>query len=266
MPDTHPDPWHDFRTLTAARIALGRAGASLPTRELLDFGLAHARARDAVLSWFDADQVVRDLQSSGLKTIEVASAAATRDEYLRRPDLGRCLSQESHQQLRAMGEQSPNCDLVMIVSDGLSALAAQRHAAAVIRPLHDRLTSDGWMIAPIVVARFGRVALEDEIGTLLGATIALILLGERPGLGSPDSLGAYFVHSPRPGRIDADRNCVSNIHPGGLSPAGAVDTLHHLLTTSRHRKISGVELKDERVLQRTRPQSLLTCGRFIFSH
>ena len=241
------DPWRDFSGLTAARIALGRAGGSVPTRELLDFGLAHARARDAVWTPFDRDGLVAEIESAGLKTVALDSAATSREEYLRRPDLGRRLSDESRTRLTAVAIDNPACDLCLIVSDGLSARAT-RHALSVVVPLHSRLVAEGWSIAPLIVVRFGRVALQDEIGQRLGATLSLMLLGERPGLGSPDSLGAYFVHGPRAGRSDADRNCVSNIRPEGLPPAVAVETLHALLTASRHRKLSGVELKDERAL------------------
>ncbi|MEK6261733.1 MAG: ethanolamine ammonia-lyase subunit EutC [Planctomycetota bacterium] len=241
------DPWRDFSTLTAARIALGRAGGSVPTRELLDFGLAHARARDAVWMPFDRDGLVAELESAGLKAIALDSAAPSRDEYLRRPDLGRRLSDESRDKLAALTAPDQAYDLCFIVSDGLSSLAT-RHALSIVVPLHARLATEGWSVAPILVVRFGRVALQDEIGQRLGATLSLMLLGERPGLGSPDSLGAYFVYGPQAGRSDADRNCVSNIRPDGLPPNAAVETLHCLLTASRHRRLSGVDLKDERVL------------------
>ena len=241
------DPWRDFSALTAARIALGRAGGSVPTRELLDFGLAHARARDAVRTPFDRDGLVAEMESAGLKAIALDSAATSREEYLRRPDLGRCLSVESRDKLTAHSSENSACDLCLIVSDGLSSLAT-RHTLSIVVPLHARLVEEGWSIAPITVVRFGRVSLQDEIGQRLRATLSLMLLGERPGLGSPDSLGAYFVHGPQPGRSDADRNCVSNIRPDGLTPVLAVETLHNLLTASRQRKLSGVELKDERLL------------------
>ena len=250
------DPWRDFSTLTTARIALGRAGGSMPTRELLDFGLAHARARDAVWTPFDRDGLVAELELAGLKAIALDSAATSREEYLRRPDLGRRLSDESRDRLTALTTDGQSRDLCLIVSDGLSALAT-RHTLSIVFPLHARLVAVGWSIAPIVVVSFGRVALQDEIGQRLGATLSLMLLGERPGLGSPDSLGAYFVHGPQAERSDADRNCVSNIHPDGLSPAAAVETLYCLLTASRHRKLSGIELKDERVL----PVQSKTIGR-----
>ena len=260
MPDseltsTPFDPWRDFSTLTAARIALGRAGGSVPTRELLDFGLAHARARDAVWMPFDRDGLVADMEAAGLKAIALESAATSRDEYLRCPDLGRRLSDNSRDALAHLSATNQFYDLCFIISDGLSALAT-RHALSIVAPLHARLVADGWTIAPIIVVRFGRVTLQDEIGQRLGATLALMLLGERPGLGSPDSLGAYFVHGPRAGRSDADRNCVSNIRPDGLPAQVAVETLHSLLAASRNRKLSGVGLKDERALSLLQPKSI----------
>ena len=239
------DPWSDFRTLTAARIAIGRSGGSVPTRELLDFALAHARARDAVLMHFDAEGLIVQLQGAGLETLQLRSAASSRDEYLRRPDLGRRLSDESLSHLSAV--QRGPYDLCLIVSDGLSSRATT-HVAAVVGPLHSQLASAGWTIAPVVVVPFARVGIQDEIGEQLAASLSLIVLGERPGLGSPDSLGAYFVYGPHTGKTDADRNFVSNIRPAGLPPATAVVTLQHLLTAARHRKLSGIDLKDERSL------------------
>lgn len=245
MSDIPLDPWSDFRTLTAARIALGRAGGSVPTRELLDFGLAHAQARDAVKMPFDAERLITSLRDAGLESVLLSSAADTRIEYLRRPDLGRRLSDVSGMQL-SKGNAGP-FDLCMIVSDGLSS-SATGHAGAVVAALHSRLMSEGWKIAPVIVVPLARVAIQDEIGERLGAALSLILLGERPGLGSPDSLGAYFVYGPKVGMTDADRNCVSNIRPPENSRAAAIQTLHYLLNAARHRKLSGVELKDERLL------------------
>ncbi len=241
------DPWSDFRTLTSARIALGRAGGSVPTRELLDFGLAHARAWDAVTMPFDAEGLIAQLQMAGLETLPLHSAAGNREEYLRRPDLGRRLSDESRHQLSSVKRGA--YDLCLIVSDGLSSRATA-HAAEVVVALHSQLASAGWIIAPVIVVPFARVGIQDEIGERLAAALSMIVLGERPGLGSPDSLGAYFVYGPKAGKTDADRNCVSNIRPAGLPPATAVATLHHLLTAARHRKLSGIDLKDERSLTR----------------
>jgi ethanolamine ammonia-lyase small subunit len=228
-----------------ARIAIGRCGGSLPTRELLDFGRSHAQARDAVSTPFDADRLVDEFAAAGIPARKLTSAAANREDYLRRPDLGRRLSDSSRAELNS--NQFDACDLCIVVSDGLSSRATE-HALSVVRSLHGNLVAAGWTIAPVQIVPLARVAIQDEIGERLNSTISLILIGERPGLGSPDSLGAYFVHSPKPGRTDADRNCVSNIRPEGLSPQAAVATLQYLLTASRHRKLSGVELKDERIL------------------
>lgn len=240
------DPWEELKTLTAARIALGRAGGSLPTREVLDFSLAHARARDAVWSPFDAESLASDLQELGAASIVLSSQARSRDDYLQYPDRGRALADESRQRLRAIATEP--CDLAVVVADGLSARAAHEQVVPLLSRLLPQLREDGWIVGPVAIVRLGRVAIEDDVGESLGAELALILIGERPGLGSPDSLGAYFVHHPRRGKTDADRNCVSNIRPQGLPPEQAAATLHYLLTESRRRKLSGVGLKDERKL------------------
>lgn len=244
------DPWNDFRSLTAARIALGRAGSSLPTRELLDFGLAHARARDAVRTSFDSTRLADDIRAAGSACLPLTSRVNSRDVYLRRPDLGRQLSDDSRRELFATIREK--CDLCIIVSDGLSSRATE-YAVEVVTSLSSRLKQEGWSIAPVVVIPFARVSIQDEIGQGLNAALSLILLGERPGLGAPDSLGAYFVYDPKPGNTDAERNCISNIRPDGLAPTAAVATLHYLLTAARHRRISGVSLKDERTLLERQP-------------
>lgn len=238
------DPWQQLRRLTRARIALGRAGDSLPTAHWLEFRQAHAAARDAVHQRFDAERFIEDLGE--IETLLVESRAPDRTTYLQRPDLGRQLTDASRERVSEIAMRGDAPDLVMIVSDGLSALAAHRQGPALASALWDRFTGEGWRLAPIVVVRLGRVAVEDEIGELLNARLSLILIGERPGLGSPDSLGAYLVHAPRLGRTDAERNCVSNIRPEGLSLAAATDALHYLLTQARRRAISGIELKDDR--------------------
>ncbi|MCI0334779.1 MAG: ethanolamine ammonia-lyase subunit EutC [Planctomycetes bacterium] len=259
-----PDQWDALRSTTSARIALGRAGGSLPTHEWLEFKSAHAAARDAVHNPFDAEQLAAQITSLGVEVVIVESAAPDRLTFLQRPDLGRRLTEASRFKLQ---ELSTSCsplapreeilhaeredytvELAIIVSDGLSALAVERQAPLLLATLLPKLATDGWRLAPIVVARFGRVALQDEIGHLLGTQLALALIGERPGLGSPDSLGAYLVFAPRIGNTDANRNCVSNIRPEGLPCAAAAETLHYLLTEARHRRLSGVQLKDQREL------------------
>ena len=237
-----PDPWAALRALTPARIALGRAGQSLPTRAHLDFQLAHARARDAVHEALDIGRLGDALASSGLETLQVRSAAPDRVTYLQRPDLGRRLDPASRAALAAAAA-TDSADAVFVVADGLSARAAQSHAAPLLAALAPRLHEAGWRLGPVVVALQARVALGDEIGALLGARLVLVLLGERPGLSAPDSLGAYLTWDPRPGRTDAERNCVSNIRPEGLVPALAADRLYHLMLEAARRRLSGVALK-----------------------
>jgi ethanolamine ammonia-lyase small subunit len=232
------DPHARLRALTTARIGLGRRGDGLPTAPMLEFQHAHAQARDAVHAPFDRERLASDL--APLETILVESQAPDRPTYLRRPDLGRRLDAESSARL-STGEW----DLAVVVADGLSAPAIHAHAALVIRGLLERLT--GWRIAPIVLASMARVALGDEIGERLGARMALVLIGERPGLSAADSLGAYLTWAPRVGRADSERNCVSNIRPPhGLGYEAAVDTLAWLMREGRRRALTGVGLKDGR--------------------
>lgn len=240
--------WRPLRTATSARIALGRAGGSLPTGEWLDFKAAHAAARDAVHQAFDAEQLSGEIATLGVESIVLETAATDRQTFLQRPDLGRRLDAASVARLKSLANSCGQPELAIVVSDGLSALAVHRQVVPLLRILLPRLAADEWRLAPVLVVRFGRVALEDEIGQLLGSQLALMLIGERPGLGSPDSLGAYLVYAPRIGNKDANRNCVSNIRPEGLNWEAAADTILYLLTESRRRKLSGVDLKDERVL------------------
>jgi ethanolamine ammonia-lyase small subunit len=219
------NPWQHLRELTAARIALGRAGHSLPTRALLDFQLAHARARDAVHCRLD----VRGLG------VALHSAARDRAIYLRRPDLGRRLDPESAALLLP-----GDFDAVIVIADGLSATAVHRHAIPLVDTLLPLLQT--WSLAPIYVVEQGRVAIADEIGERLNARLSVILIGERPGLSSPDSLGAYLTWSPRVGRSDAERNCVSNIRDEGLAPALAAQRIAMLMNAARERQLSGVGL------------------------
>jgi ethanolamine ammonia-lyase small subunit len=221
------DPWTQLRELTAARIALGRAGHSLPTGELMEFQLAHAKARDAVWCALDANALAE------FAPLRLRSAVRDRAEYLRRPDLGRRLSAELAGRLHR-GEW----DVAIIVADGLSAAAVHRHAGNLIQTLLVEL--DGWRIAPICIVEQGRVAVGDEIGERLGAAMALVLLGERPGLSSPDSLGAYLTWAPRIGRTDAERNCVSNIRAEGLDPKIAALRIGQLMKAARQQQVTGI--------------------------
>lgn len=240
-----PDAWSHLRHLTSARIALGRAGGSLPTRQLLDFSRAHAAARDAVHQPFEPGRITEAIAGLGLGSIVVASRAPDRATYLRRPDLGRAVDSQDQLKLQAaVGDHA--IDLVIVVSDGLSATAAHEQAAPLLAAWSPLLRQREIRVAPVVVVRFGRVAIQDPIGQALRASVAVILIGERPGLGTPDSLGVYLVHRPFVGNTDAQRNCVSNIHRNGLSPAAAAQAIHWLVCESIHRKISGVGLKDDR--------------------
>ncbi|NVH74664.1 ethanolamine ammonia-lyase subunit EutC [Paraburkholderia sp. JPY432] len=235
------DPWNALRRFTQARIALGRAGNSLPTAPLLAFNLAHAQARDAVHHPLDADALHAQLQEQGFNTLDVHSAAPDREHYLRRPDLGRRLSDESRTTLARLPTQSN--DVLFVIGDGLSAFAASKQAVPLLQAMHPKLAD--WTIGPVVVARQARVALGDEIGELLDAKIVVMLIGERPGLSSPDSLGIYITYAPKVGCSDAQRNCISNVRPEGLDYPQAAHKLHYLLTQARTLRLTGVGLKDD---------------------
>lgn len=229
------DPWTALRATTRARIGLGRTGDALPIQDVLAFQLAHARARDAVHTPLDTATIARTLQP--LPSLIVQSKAADRDTYLRRPDLGRQLD--------------PNCtlptgpfDAAFVIADGLSPVAVQHHAVPFLQACLARL--QGWSIAPVIIATQARVALGDEIGERLQANICAVLIGERPGLSVADSLGVYLTYQPNIGRRDSERNCISNIHPHGLSYHAAASTLAWLMTQARFRKLTGVDLKDDR--------------------
>ncbi len=227
-----PDPWRALRPLTAARIGLARTGASVATAPLLAMRLAHARARDAVHAALDTDA----LAAACGPLLVVDSAAPDRAAYLLRPDLGRAL---------APGTVLPPGahDLALVLADGLSAGAVQAHAPGVLAALRPLLP--GWRIAPLVAVRQGRVAAGDAVAGALGAGAVVVLIGERPGLSAPDSLGAYLTWRPSPRTTDAERNCVSNIRPEGLPPAEAAGKIAWLLGAMRARGGSGVALKDD---------------------
>jgi ethanolamine ammonia-lyase small subunit len=247
---SEPDPWHDLRAYTAARLALGRSGSSLPTAELLRFGLAHAQARDAVQRPLDAPAFAAQLQDAGMPALQVASAATDRTSFLLRPDLGRRLSPASRDLLAGVGDGTVGAqtavagsDLLLVVADGLSAPAIERNALPMLDAIRRAAPLD-WRIGPVVLATQGRVALGDEIGQLLGAALVAMLIGERPGLSSPDSLGIYLTWQPRLGRSDAERNCISNIRPEGLSYEAAAHRLWWLCREARQLQLTGVQLKD----------------------
>jgi ethanolamine ammonia-lyase small subunit len=249
--DTDRDPWLNLQRFTSARIALGRSGGSQRTTTVLDFRAAHARARDAVHAPFAASTLSDSFSAAGLSGLILTSAATDRFTYLKRPDLGRKLSAKDQLTLVNLAD-SPDYvapDIVFIVSDGLAAQAAETHALPTLTALAAALHADGWIIGPTCVVPLARVKIQDEIGSLLGARFTLMLLGERPGLGAPDSLGAYFTAGPAAKRTDADRNCVSNIRPEGLPPLLAARKLAWLLNTSRQTGQSGVALKDTQPIE-----------------
>jgi ethanolamine ammonia-lyase small subunit len=233
----------DWRNLTPARVGLGRAGASMPTRALLEFALAHARARDAVHAAFDVGSLISGLGELGLAPIEVFSCARSRQDYLRRPDLGRRLDSASEHALAS--RKAASCELAIVVGDGLSPAAVNAHAIELVRSLMPRLAADRIEIGHAVVASGARVALGDEIGAILGSRMIVTLIGERPGLSSPDSLGAYLTFAPRVGLTDAERNCVSNIHDRGIGCDEAAFRIAWLVREGLRRKVTGVALKDE---------------------
>jgi ethanolamine ammonia-lyase small subunit len=240
------DAWQALRRFTPARIALGRAGVSLPTRALLEFGLAQARARDAVHEPSQQGALLVQLAAEGYTAIGVHSAAPDRQHYLRRPDLGRRLDPASRDRLLqwvAAERFRSKPDIVFVVADGLSPQASAQHALPLLRILDTNLSS--WNLGPVVVADMARVALGDEIGALLGARQVAVLIGERPGLSAPDSLGIYLTHAPRIGRTDAERNCLSNIRPEGLAYEAAALRLRNLLDGALRLGRTGVDLKDQ---------------------
>jgi ethanolamine ammonia-lyase small subunit len=238
----HQNHWNELRQFTAARIALGRTGNSLPTKELLKFGLAHAQARDAVHLPFAAEALAADLQQQGFTTLHVHSAAPDRETYLRRPDLGRQLCAESREWLQQHREP---IELVIVVGDGLSSTAIHRNTVPFLLELRPRLEALGINIGPVVLTKQARVAIGDDIAEALQAKAVAVLIGERPGLSSPDSLGIYLTWAPKVGLLDSERNCISNVRPEGLNYPEAAHKLSWLLAESFRRQLSGVALKDE---------------------
>ena len=242
-----PSPWSGWRAATPARLALGRAGNAMPTDETLRFGWAHAMARDAIHAPLDAGALAQALGADGWPVEHVHSRAADRTTYLRRPDLGRQLDDADAQRLQEKflrGAGPVPCDLCFVVGDGLSSLAVERHAVPLLRALRPHLP-EGMRLAPVVIALQARVALADDIGESFSATLSVMLIGERPGLSSPDSLGVYLTHTPRRGRQDAERNCISNVRPEGLGYALAAYKLAWLMREALRRGLSGVALKDK---------------------
>ncbi|MBC3334699.1 ethanolamine ammonia-lyase subunit EutC [Pseudomonas [fluorescens] ATCC 17400] len=250
--DTPPsdNPWLELRRLTPARIALGRTGTSIPTGAQLDFQFAHAQARDAVHLPFDHTGLSSQMAERGRDSLLLHSAAPDRHSYLQRPDLGRRLSDESAQTLRDYALANPGgVDLAVVVADGLSALAVHKHTVPFLTRMEEQTHAEGWSLSPVILVEQGRVAVADEIGQLLGAKMVVILIGERPGLSSPDSLGLYFTYNPKVGLTDAYRNCISNVRLEGLSYGMAAHRLLYLMREACRRQLSGVNLKDEAQVQ-----------------
>jgi ethanolamine ammonia-lyase small subunit len=239
----HEDPWSNLKRFTDARIGLGRSGSGMPTREVLGFSFAHAMARDAVLTPLDWSPIEASAHGLGLETKRVTSAVTDRSEYLRRPDLGRQLSPASRQSLAGLHGSRP--DLLIVVGDGLSSKAVAANFAPMLTALLPFVQKKEWKLAPVLLAHQARVALGDDAGEALGARAVLMLIGERPGLSSPDSLGAYITYKPRVGIKDADRNCISNIRVRGLGYDEAAFKMTWLIDQAFKRQMTGVGLKDE---------------------
>lgn len=238
------DQWAQLRDFTGARIALGRSGISMPTHAHLDFQLAHARAKDAVRLPLDVDTLEAHLQETGIDMLRLHSLAAERSDYLQNPDLGRRLVRQSVEKIRGhLPDQAP--DIAIVIADGLSAIAIQRHAVPFLQTFIPSLAGRGYTHSSILLVSQGRVAVADEVASLVGSRMAAILIGERPGLSSPDSMGIYFTYNPYVGCRDSMRNCISNIHDHGLTYDQAATKLIYLVMEADRLGFSGVRLKDE---------------------
>jgi ethanolamine ammonia-lyase small subunit len=236
-----PNPLISLKEFTTARIAIGRVGTSIPLKEFQEFKLAHAHARDAVYSVLDVEGISNNLKVFKVPVLHLHSKAASRHKYLTRPDLGRQLDEESTVQLK---DFSANADIAIIIADGLSATAVNENAFNLLEILMPMLLDTKLKLCPICLVEQGRVAIGDDIAYGLNAKFSIVLIGERPGLSSADSMGAYLTYNPRPGLTDESRNCVSNIRQQGLTPKHAADKIFYLINEAFRRKISGVTLKD----------------------
>lgn len=239
------NPWSKLRQHTPARIALGRSGTSLPTGPHLEFQLAHARARNAVHHELNVDELKNALLSRGFDALVAHSAAENRPIYLQRPDKGRRLDTQSRMALETRPAPTKPADVVFVIGDGLSALAIEENAYAFLNTMAEPLAAGGWNVGPMVIVQQARVAVGDEIGEVLGAKMVVVLIGERPGLSSPDSMGIYMTLNPKSGMTDESRNCISNVRPEGMSYELAAHKLLYLMNEARKRGLSGVLLKDE---------------------
>jgi len=249
------DPWASLRAFTPARIALGRTGTAIPLQEVLQFRMAHAHARDAVHSLLDTDTLIAALQVFSLPVNLLQSQAADRYTYLQRPDKGRRLNESSINLLSSFGNDGSQKAVAIILADGLSATAVNRNAIPLLEVLLPMLQQSGIALTPLSIVQQGRVAIGDEVGSLLKATLTVVLIGERPGLSSPDSLGIYLTYRPQVGLTDEARNCISNVRPGGLSYQAAADKLYWLIQEAFRIQLSGVGLKDQAGSLLTKPSS-----------
>ncbi|MFI8478988.1 ethanolamine ammonia-lyase subunit EutC [Pseudomonas sp. NPDC078700] len=235
------NPWDELRAHTSARIALGRVGSSLPTHEVLKFGLAHAQARDAVHRPLDFNDLKHQLRAESFRTLQAHSNAEDRQTYLLRPDYGRHLHNDSRLYLE---HELAAPELAIVIADGLSSIAAQRHALPLLLAFREQFDTD-WANTPVVLAEQGRVAIGDGIAVALRARMVVVMIGERPGLSSPDSLGVYLTFQPKLGSMDSQRNCISNVRPQGLPYTQAAIKLNYLVRESLRLQLSGVALKDD---------------------
>jgi ethanolamine ammonia-lyase small subunit len=236
-----PDPLSFLKAFTRARIAIGSVGTSIPTKQSLQFKLAHAHARDAVYSAMDTEELADILMQFNLPVLQLHSRAESRAQYLQRPDMGRLLDEYS---INRLTDQITGDDVVIIIADGLSALAIHENVLALLQLLIPKLLAAKLKIGPLCLVQQGRVAIGDPIADALNARLSIVLIGERPGLSAADSMGAYLTYNPKPGLKDNSRNCISNIRPCGLDHAAAADKIFYLVQEAFKRKLSGVELKD----------------------
>jgi len=237
-----PDPWAELKAFTAARIALGRTGTAEPLQAMLQFRLAHANARDAVYATLEQETLVNELHALQQAAFLLHTQAGNRHEYLQYPDRGRRLNEQSVSQLKEFN--STGYDVCLLLADGLSATAINTHAIPVVKLLLPLFEKAGLSVAPVCIIQEGRVAIGDETGSLLKAKLVAVLIGERPGLSSPDSMGVYITYNPTSGLTDESRNCISNIRPEGLNYTAAAEKIFFLINEALRLRLSGVMLKD----------------------
>lgn len=237
--------WSSLKQFTDARIGLGHCGVSVPTHAQLAFQLAHAKAKDAVHLPLDRNAIKQQLNNIGISSIDLSSQVKDRVTYLQRPDKGRLLSFDSQLELKKLSESQMQCDATIVLVDGLSSSAVHKNGVKMSNLIFHALQDLGLHVSPVCVVTHGRVAIGDDIGQTLKSRLLILLVGERPGLSSPDSLGIYYTYQPKVGITDEKRNCISNIREGGLSPGEALKRLMWLIKASQEMQLSGIELKDK---------------------